>query len=141
MLRETVRVVIADDHATLRKVVRRLIEKSPNFQVVGEACDGQEAVRLVNELSPDLLILDIQMPVMDGIEVLDELGKKGLKVRVLILSAFDDPYFVTETLSRGAGGYVLKEDAPAYLKDAILSTLRGDGRGLSPRILQRGMAI
>ncbi len=120
-----VRVLIADDHPFMRAGVRSLLERSGFIQVVGEACNGKEALELVEDLTPDVLLLDIQMPVMDGIEVMDQLHQQGAKLKVLILSAFDDPYHRDELLSLGAWGYYLKEEAPNCIIAAIRQAIEG----------------
>ena len=88
-LRKETRVVIADDHPALRVGIRHILEKSDDIIVVGEACNGQEAIQLVEQLAPDVLLLDIQMPVMDGLQVLDALAQMHVHVLVLVLSASD----------------------------------------------------
>jgi DNA-binding NarL/FixJ family response regulator len=106
--RELVKVAIAEDHQGVRKGVRNLLEKLPKIVVVGEAKNGREALDVVERTDPDVLILDIQMPVMDGIQVIDALHKEGIDIIILVLSAIDDPLFVREILSLGVCRFVLK---------------------------------
>ncbi len=108
---EKIRVVIADDHPVIRKGLCRILQRSPRMEVVGEAKDGQEALRLVEELMPDVLLLDVQMPVLDGIAVIDILQRRGVDILILVLSAIDDPLFRQELLARGACKYIPKEEA------------------------------
>ena len=111
-----VKVAIADDHQAIRKGVRELLEKLPEITVVGEAEDGQEAIDIVISTEPDLLILDIQMPVMDGLEVIDYLHKTEVNVVILVLSAIDDPGFIEEVLLKGACFFIIKGDIPGLLR-------------------------
>src|SRR5512133_1376468 len=99
---EKISVAIADDHAGIRRGIRRILEKSSHINIVAEASDGQEAINVVQAYRPDVLILDILMPVIDGITVIDRLNQLNLDVLILVLSAIDDPFFKLETLSRGA---------------------------------------
>lgn len=134
-----IKVAIADDHPLIREGIKRLIEKTADILFVGEACNGQEAIELVRTGIPDLLILDLQMPVMDGIQVLEHLQKKSSKVIVLILSGQDDLETVRATLSMGARGYYLKEDAPNYLIQGIRGAINGERKSLSPRFSDLGL--
>lgn len=127
-------VVIADDHPFLRTGVRVLLESTPGFRVIGEASNGIEAVRLALRLTPDVMLLDMQMPHLNGLEVLDVLRESDTGVRVIVLSAYDDKYFATEALTKGASGYYLKEDAPGVLVEAIRSCVRENKLGISPQI-------
>ncbi|MBE0696396.1 MAG: response regulator transcription factor, partial [Anaerolineaceae bacterium] len=88
------RVVLADDHAVVRQGLRRLLNRSPGIVVVAEACDGLEAIRFVKEHQPDVLLLDIGMPIMDGIEVTRRLQELNIHVRILVLSAYDDKEYI-----------------------------------------------
>jgi DNA-binding NarL/FixJ family response regulator len=133
MQNEKVKVIIADDHPLIRIGICKLLDGKPDIQVVGEASNGLEAVQLVVKIQPDVLILDIQMPVMDGIQALGYLKKCGSRVRVLIVSAFNDPQYTSEILTLGAWGYYLKEEAPQLIVDAVRQAARGDGKGTRPR--------
>lgn len=107
---EKISVVIADDHPGIRSGIRRMLGKSSDISVVAEASDGQEAIEAVQTYSPDVLILDIRMPVIDGITVIDRLNQLNLHVLILVLSAIDDPIFKLETLSRGACRFLCKDE-------------------------------
>jgi DNA-binding NarL/FixJ family response regulator len=120
------RVVIADDSASMRSSLRRFIRSLPGIELVGEAENGTSAVDLVQTLHPDVLLLDVEMPEMDGIETVRRLGELGCQVQVLMVSAFNDPHLILTTLEEGAAGYLVKNDAPVQLKEAILSV--GAGR-------------
>lgn len=122
---EKIRVVIADDNPAIRSGVRRLLERSGRIEVVGEAKNGLEAVQLVAKHRPQVLILDIEMPVMNGIEALDQLMAQKSDVCVLILSAYDDPHFVRGAFERGAKGYLTKDTSPSQLVGAVELAYQG----------------
>ncbi len=129
-----IKVVIADDSLSIRKGVRIMLEHTQGFSVIGEASDGQEAIELIEKLSPDVLILDIAMPVMDGITAMITLRQRGCQIPILILSASDDCLNVTESLNNGAQGYILKEEAPELLVGAIQHAAQGEDRLNSLRV-------
>ncbi len=114
-----VRILIADDHRIVREGLRHLLEKRTDFKVVAEAADGETAVRLARELSPDIAIVDISMPGMNGIEATRRILAERPGVRVLVLSMHSDRRFVIETLKAGASGYLLKDSAFDDLSHAI----------------------
>lgn len=120
-----IRIVLADDHKIFRQGLAELLDSDPRFRVVGMASDGAEALSMVNALSPDLLILDISMPVMDGFDVLGQLRKNQHPVRVLLLSMHKDPLAIQKALDLGADGYVLKEEAFDELSLAIDEAVQG----------------
>jgi DNA-binding NarL/FixJ family response regulator len=133
-----VRIVIADDHRIVREGLRHLLEKRTDFKVVAEAPDGESAVRLAKELSPDIVILDISMPGLNGIEATRRILAERPEVRVLALSMHSDRRFVIETLKAGASGYVLKDSAFDELARAI-EVVMARGAFLSPAIT--GMVV
>jgi len=126
-------IVIADDHPFVRSNVRKMFEKTADIRVIGEASNGQEAVDLVEKLKPVVLVLDMEMPVMNGIGALTYLKNCKSSVRTIILSAHNEPVYISEVMSLGAWGYYLKEDAPNLLVDAVRQAARGDGQGTRPR--------
>jgi DNA-binding NarL/FixJ family response regulator len=128
-----IKVIIADDHPYIRLGVRRVLEGVPNILVAGEAGNGKEAIHLVEIYHPDVLVLDISMPVMDGFQVMDYLRRCNSKVRIIVLSAHNDNEYIAEALVRGAWGYYLKEEAPFVIAEAVLQAGRGDGQGTRPR--------
>jgi DNA-binding NarL/FixJ family response regulator len=132
-----IKVVIADDSLSIRRGVRAMLEHTPGFTIVGEACNGQEAIDLIEKLSPDVLILDLTMPVMDGITALITLRQRGSNVPILILSAHDDWFSVLECLNNGAHGYILKEEAPEFLPEAIQLAAQGKDGLNSPKVQNR----
>jgi len=120
------RILLVDDHPIFREGLRSLIDNSAAGTVVGEACDGAEAVRLAGELKPDLVIMDLTMPIMNGIDATRELTRKHPGIRVLALSMESSRFFVVEVLKAGATGYLMKDTAFAELADAIATVAAGD---------------
>ena len=120
------RVVIADDHTVVRQGIRAVLEEVDGLEVVAEAGDGDEALALVLELEPDVVVLDVTMPGRTGLEVTRELRERALDVRILVLSMHDDPEYVLQAVRAGADGYVLKDVAPSELRDAVRAV--HDGR-------------
>jgi DNA-binding NarL/FixJ family response regulator len=119
------RVVLADDHPIVRASIRRLLEKAGDIEVVGEAGDGIETIRLVEELSPDVLLLDVEMPGIKGFEVARRLRAAGATVRILALSAYDDKQYILAMLASGAAGYLTKEEAPQTIIHAVHEAVEG----------------
>lgn len=120
--RDIISVVVADDHHMTRSGVKNALSKSPEIEVVGEATDGVEALEVVAEKEPTVLVLDVEMPRMTGVEVARRLKKQGSPVAILALSAFDDRDYVYGLLDCGASGYLMKEEADAaVLEEAVLS--------------------
>jgi DNA-binding NarL/FixJ family response regulator len=127
-----IRLLLADDHAVVRHGLRVLLERE-GFQVAAEACDGQEALRLAAEARPDIAILDISMPLLNGLDAARELKKSAQAMKVILLTRHDEPQYVTEGLRAGVKGYVLKNQAATDLVAAIQQVGRG-GVYLSPNI-------
>lgn len=119
-------ILLVDDHPIFREGLRSLIERSELGSVVGEAGNGAEALRLAGELRPDLVIMDLTMPVMNGIDATREITRKYPGTRVLVLSMESDRFFVVEVLKAGATGYLLKDTAFAELSDAISTVAGGE---------------
>lgn len=119
-------ILLVDDHSIFRQGLRALIEQNDAAVVVGEASDGAEAVRLTGELQPDLVIMDLTMPVMNGIDATREITKQYPGVRVLALSMESNRFFVVEVLQAGASGYLLKDTLFAELAEAIDAVARGE---------------
>jgi DNA-binding NarL/FixJ family response regulator len=127
-----IRVLLADDHAVVRHGLRALLEQE-GFQVAGEAADGQEAVRLASTVRPDIAILDISMPLLNGLDAAREIRKSSPGMKVILLTRHDEPQYVTAALRAGVKGYVLKSQAANELVQAIEQVGRG-GIYLSPNI-------
>jgi two-component system, NarL family, response regulator NreC len=126
------RVLLADDHSLIRQGLRALLEKQ-GFQVVSEAVDGQETVRAVEKTQPDVAIIDISMPILNGIDAARELKKSSPQTKVIILTQHDEDQYVTEALRAGVKGYVLKSQAADDLVHAIQEVSHGSVY-LSPNI-------
>jgi DNA-binding NarL/FixJ family response regulator len=120
-----IRILLADDHGLVRKGLRLLVESQEGLEVVAEAADGREAVRLAAELLPDIAILDIAMPNLNGIEATAQIVKSGADVRVVILSMHSDESYVVRALDAGARGYLLKDSAEDDLVQAIHTVAEG----------------
>ena len=120
-----VRILLADDHTIVRHGLRRMLEERPEWQVVAEACDGREAVRLAEQHKPDVAIIDVAMPLLNGIETTRQLVRKIPGLKVLVLSMHVDEVYVTQMLRAGASGYLLKDSADADLFRAVAAVARG----------------
>jgi two-component system response regulator NreC len=127
-----IRVLLADDHSLIRQGLRALLEKQ-GFQVVSEAADGQETVRAAEQTQPDVAIIDISMPILNGVDATRELKKSSPKTKVIILTQHDEEQYVTEALRAGVKGYVLKSQAADDLVQAIQEVCRGSAY-FSPNI-------
>lgn len=129
------RIVIADDHAAVRQGVRELLEEEPGFSVISEAKDGIEAVERSTELQPDILVTDLKMPGLDGIQVTERVRKSSPKTRVIILSMYSNKSYVLRALNAGANGYVLKNSSTYGIVESVLAVYAGN-RYLSPSLEQ-----
>lgn len=125
MSSDGLRVVIADDHTVVRQGIRGVLEEVDGLEVVAEAADGDQALALIAEHEPDVVVLDVTMPGKTGLEVARELRDRGQDVRVLVLSMHDDPEYVLQAVRAGADGYVLKDVAPAELREAVQAVHEG----------------
>jgi DNA-binding NarL/FixJ family response regulator len=132
----TIRIVLADDQALMRKGFRMILEAEPDIVVVGEAEDGHAAVRLVELYSPDVVLMDVRMPHLDGIEATRSISNSGVATRVLILTTFDLDEYAFSALRAGASGFLLKDVPPKELAQGIRTVARGDAV-VSPRITKR----
>lgn len=119
-------ILLADDHSVLRSGLKLLLENQPDLRVVGEACSGLETLDLAGKLQPDLILLDLSMPGLGGLDALPALRKSVPAAKILILTMHDDPQYLRTALKSGASGYVLKKAADAELISAIRAVLRGE---------------
>jgi DNA-binding NarL/FixJ family response regulator len=133
-----IRVLVADDHAILREGIRALLRLHDDIEVVGEAANGAEAIQQVAKLDPDVVLMDIAMPGLGGIEASLELKKLGVRAKVLVLSQYEDREYVRRLLKAGVSGYVLKKSAGSELANAIRAVQRG-GLVLDPEVARTAM--
>lgn len=133
----TTRVVLADDHDVVRQGLKRLLNRVSDLEVVGEASNGLEAINMVEALQPDVLLLDIEMPVLDGIEVARRLQEEDHKVHILVLSAYDDREYIRALLEIGVSGYLVKGEAPNKIVEAIRGVANGQKGWVSPQIRKK----
>lgn len=127
---EITRIVLADDHALVRDGIRSLLESEADLKVIGEASNGQEAIELVEKVQPDLLIIDIRMPIMNGIDAVEALTKSNTQVKSIILSMHDSEEYILKSISAGANGYLLKDtDKTEFIK--AIHTVRDGGKYFS----------
>ncbi|MGA9760926.1 MAG: response regulator transcription factor [Gaiellaceae bacterium] len=132
----TIRVLIADDQALVRSGFRMILEARDDLAVVGEAENGAQAIELARELEPDVVLMDVRMPVLDGVEATRRLLEAGSQARVIILTTFDLDEYVFEALRAGASGFLLKDVQPAQLAEAIRVVASGEAL-LAPSITRR----
>ncbi len=128
-----IRILLADDHAVVRKGFQFILGAQPDFEVVGEASNGREAVELAKSLQPDVVVMDVSMPELNGIEATRRIGDVSPRARVLALSMHRDSVYVREILRAGARGYILKDAQEADLLGAVRAVSKGDGY-LSPGV-------
>ena len=121
---DTLRLLVADDHEIVRKGLRSILEQQPGWQVAGEAKDGRETVAKAKELKPDVIVVDISMPSLNGLEATRQMLKEDAKTKVLILTMHDTDPLIREVLDAGARGYVLKSDASRDLVTAVEAVRR-----------------
>jgi DNA-binding NarL/FixJ family response regulator len=134
-----IRLLLADDHAVVRTGTRELLERKPDFHIVGEASDGEEAVRLTHELQPDLVVMDVRMPKMSGVEATRRIKAECPDVKVLVLTAHDDDEYVFALLQAGANGYLMKTAEFDELVKAIRTVAAGQSM-LAPTIAGKVVA-
>ncbi len=127
-------VLLVDDHPVVRAGIRNLLERAPDILVVGEANDGEEALQMVQQLKPDVMLLDMEMPGINGNEVAQQLQKVGSPVHILALSAHDDKQYIQELLANGAAGYLVKEEVPETIVEAVRGVARGEQGWVSRRV-------
>lgn len=123
--KKTLKVLLADDHAILRSGLKLLLSAQPDLEVVGEATNGKEAVAMVKDLRPDLVIMDVAMPEMNGLAATDAIKKQSPEVKVLLLSMHENEEYLYRAIEAGGSGYVLKKSASEELIDAIRQVMEG----------------
>jgi two-component system response regulator NreC len=135
---KTTTIVLAEDHQIVRQGLRALLEAEPDFCIIGEAANGLEAAQLAERLQPDVMVVDLMMPGLNGLEVTRQVGQRVPQTQVVILSAFDNEAYVVEALGNGAAGYVLKKSSAADLAQAVREVVAGR-RYLSPALSERAI--
>jgi DNA-binding NarL/FixJ family response regulator len=135
-VREPIKIIVADDHQVVRAGFAALLDTQPDFTVVGTASDGAQAVRLSRQLRPDVILMDVRMPVMDGIEATRQVADSGGAPRVLILTTFDLDEYVYDALCAGASGFLLKDVTAERLFDAVRIIAAGEAL-LAPTVTRR----
>lgn len=129
-------IVMADDHRILRQGVSRMLEADSDFKILGQAADGLEALKLVTELKPDVLVTDLRMPEMDGVELTRKVKEAFPEIKIVILSMYRESVYVYSALMAGASGFVLKEQDIEDLDTAIKTVMQGE-KYLSPAITRK----
>lgn len=137
---KSISIVLADDHLIVRQGLHALLEAEPDLNVIGQTGDGLEAVELVKRLNPDVAVLDLMMPGLNGLEVARQLSKMTPRTKIIILSMYDDEGFVLEALSNGVSAYVLKDTGSADLINAVREVIGGH-RYLSPSLTDRAIDV
>lgn len=132
-----IRVLLIDDHPTVRTGIRLLLEQAADITVVGESGRGSDALRLAERLMPDVILLDMEMPDKSGVEVAKDLRDAELPVRVLALSAHDDEQYIANLFAQGAAGYLIKEEAPETIVQAVRNVAQGNDRWIGPKLAAR----
>ncbi|WP_283138654.1 response regulator [Rhizohabitans arisaemae] len=132
----TIRVVLADDQALIRDGIAALLQSDPDIEVVGQAEDGKQAVTLAGSLTPDVVVMDIRMPIMDGLQATAQIVSRGIPARVLVLTTFDEDEYVYEALAVGASGFLLKDASAGELIHAVRVVASGDAL-LAPSVTRR----
>ena len=133
------RIIIAEDHTILREGLRSLLSSDPDLDVVGEAQDGQEAIRCVEKLKPNLVLMDLSMPRMNGLDAIKEIKKRSKDTKILVLTIHKNEEYIVATLQAGADGYALKDSTHAELGIAIKNVLSGNhyiSPGISGRVIE-----
>jgi NarL family two-component system response regulator YdfI len=133
------RILVADDHLVVREGLRAILETAPDLTLVGEAADGAEAVRLAGELSPDVVLMDLRMPGVDGIEAIRQIKARYPAVEIVILTTYDDDATIVRGLRAGARGYLLKDAGRRVLFEAIRAAARGESL-LPPAVVEKVVA-
>ncbi len=136
MPNEKIRVVIVDDHPGVRAGLRKLLRRANDITIVGEGADGLKAIELASAKKPDILLLDVELPLLGGDIVMRRIHDAEPGIRVLIVSTYNDRTYVQSMLANGAAGYITKDEAPAMLLSAIRGVLEKDDLWLSPRALE-----
>jgi two-component system, NarL family, response regulator LiaR len=140
---EKIKIIIADDHSVVREGTRALLEREPDMEVVGEAKDGEEALELIEKLKPDVAILDISMPKLNGIEVTRQIKPEFPSIAILILTAYDNDEYIFALLEAGAAGYLLKDVPSNEIVQAVRAVHSGESvlhPSVARKVIQRAIS-
>ncbi len=135
-MKAPLRILVADDHPVVREGLRLILESADGIEVVGNACDGADAIRLDEELDPDVILMDLRMPGVGGLEAIERIRSRRPEAAVVVLTTFDEDDLMIRALRAGARGYLLKDATRESLLDAVRAAARGDAV-LSPEVLAR----
>jgi DNA-binding NarL/FixJ family response regulator len=138
---EKIRVILIDDHPIVRSGIRMLLEQASEIQIIGEADRGAQGIKLIERLQPDVVLLDMEMPDMTGVDVMRTLQSQGSPMRVLGMSAYDDPEYIRSLLAAGAYGYLTKDEALDSIVEAVRGVAAGQEGWLSRRAAARLSAL
>jgi len=139
MMEKKSRIVIAEDHTILREGLRSLLSSDPNFEIIGEAEDGREAIRCVEKFKPDLILMDLSMPRINGLDAIKEIKKRFSETKILVLTVHKTEEYILATLKSGADGYILKDSTHAELVLAVKNVLSGKhyiSPGISEKVIE-----
>ena len=131
-IKKQITVLLAEDHANIRKFLKLSVELDGDIKVVGEAKNGREAVRLATSLHPDVVVMDLAMPLMNGLEATRQILEASPTTRVLILSAHPDPEYILEAVTSGASGYLIKQSSTQILAQAVREVVKGNSFFCAP---------
>ncbi len=132
-----IKVLLADDHPIVIKGIRDLLDSAEGIKITGEANSGAQALHLLKTQKPDILILDIELPDMNGVEVLNKIVEGATPVKVLVLSSYDDREYISQMLALGASGYLIKDEVPDIIVDAVRGISRGEKGWVSRKVAER----
>jgi two-component system response regulator DegU len=132
-----IKVLLADDHPIVCKGIHDLLDAADGIKVVGEANSGKQAIQMVKSLNPDIVLLDIEMPDMNGVEVLNKIVESAIPVKVLVLSSYDDREYISQMLAMGASGYLIKDEVTEIIIEAVRGVARGEKGWVSRRVAER----
>lgn len=121
-----IQVMIADNHSMIREGLKQLLELEGEFKVIGEACDGVDCIEKLKKVKPDILLLDINMPNMNGLEVIEKMKESDCNVKVLVLTVHNEVEYLLKAVDMGVNGYLLKDSESTELKQAIISVMNGE---------------
>lgn len=134
---KNIQVLLADDHPIVCKGIHDLLDSEDGINVVGVAHSGQQALQKTIDLKPDIVILDIEMPDISGVEVVNKIVESAIPVKVLVLSSYDDREYISQMLALGAAGYLIKDEVPDIIADAVRGIARGEKGWVSRKVAER----